>query len=159
MKVLSIDPGYGRCGMAVISGTSGNEDLLFSTCFETKSGEDFPDRLADIGEKVENLITEYEPTALAIEKLYFSKNTKTAMKVAQTKGAIIFIARTAGLDVYEHDPQAIKSAVTGYGKSTKQQVVSMTEQLISIEKEITHDDEYDAIAVGLTCIATHSRKY
>lgn len=155
MKVLSIDPGYGRCGVAVIEKQKNQKEaLLYSECIETKSETDFPTRLLEITSQVRELIKEHSPEALAIEKLFFNKNTTTAMKVAQVKGALIHVSKDAGLDVFEYTPLEIKNAVTGYGKSTKRQVIEMTHALINIEKDIKHDDEYDAIAVGLTCTAS-----
>lgn len=153
MKVLSIDPGYGRCGIAVISGTASQQVCEYSGCIETKSGDEFADRLQDICDRVREIIHEYNPEVLAIEKLFFNQNTTTAMKVAQVKGAIILVAKENNLKTHEYTPQKIKTAVTGYGKSSKNQMIQMTKQLVSIRTNAKHDDEYDAVAVGVACLA------
>lgn len=153
MKALSIDPGYGRCGIAVISGTASQQTCEYSGCIETKSKNKFADRLKEICDRVRETIREHNPDVLAIEKLFFNQNTTTAMKVAQVKGAIILVAKENNLTTYEYTPQKIKTAVTGYGKSSKNQMIEMTKQLVSIRDEAKHDDEYDAVAVGVTCLA------
>jgi len=100
------------------------------------------------------VIETYTPKALALENLFFTNNQKTAITVAEARGVILYQAAIHGLPVYEYGPGQIKVAVTGYGKSDKEQIISMIPRLIGIQKTITHDDEYDAIAVGLTCFAT-----
>ena len=156
-RVLALDPGYDRLGIAVLERQNGKETLLFSTCIETKRSELFTDRLLSIGTSVETLITTYTPTAVAIETLFFNKNIKTAIGVAQARGIIIFLARRAGCTVYEFGPQEIKVAVTGYGKSDKNAVIAMVKRLIVGAPETALDDEYDAIAVGITALAHHGR--
>lgn len=153
MRVISIDPGFGRCGVAVVSGTATEQTCEYSACVETSSKDGFPDRLHEICAEVRALITEYKPDALAIEKLFFNQNTTTAMQVAQVKGALILVAKEAGLDVFEYAPQEIKTAVVGYGKSPKAQMIQMTKQLVDVRPEAKYDDEYDAVAVGITCLA------
>ncbi len=155
MRVLAIDPGYERVGTAVVEKeTSKKELLLYSDCFQTSSKEMFENRLLEIGNEIERLITEYSPQALAIEKLFFNTNQKTAMRVAEVRGALIYIGKKYGLLSFEYTPLQIKNAVSGYGRSTKAQIAKMVPQLIDIQKEIKFDDEYDAIAIGLTCCAS-----
>lgn len=152
MRVLAIDPGYERLGVAVIDGGS----LVFSECFQTPSTLPFSDRLLLVGREVRSVIERHAPETLAIEKLYFTSNQKTAMQVAQVIGAVTFIAHDSGLSVYEYTPLQIKSACTGNGRADKRQIMAMLPHLIRIDKEIKHDDEYDAIAVGLTHLAHHT---
>ncbi|MEX2514576.1 MAG: crossover junction endodeoxyribonuclease RuvC [Candidatus Paceibacterota bacterium] len=153
MKIVSIDPGYGRCGIAVLSGNAVKQTCEFSDCIETQSGTDFTDRLLQICNFVADVIEKHDPDGLAIEKLFFNQNTTTAMKVAQVKGGIILTAKAAGIAVYEYAPQEIKTAVTGYGKSPKEQMIQMVTQLVDVRGDAKHDDEYDAVAVGITCLA------
>jgi crossover junction endodeoxyribonuclease RuvC len=156
MKALAIDPGYGRCGVAVIDGSATNQTYVYSDCIETESSADFFARLQAITEMVDRLIDEHEPDSLAIEKLFFNQNTTTAMKVAQVKGAIAAVGKQNGLNVFEYGPQKIKAAVAGSGNARKKQVIQMTQQLVSIPESAQHDDEYDAVAVGITCLAHES---
>lgn len=157
MKLLALDPGYDRLGVAVLERQNGKETLLFSTCIETKRAEVLTERLFHIGTAVETFIETHKPDAVAIETLFFNKNTKTAIGVAQARGIIIFLARKAGCLVYEFGPQEIKVAVTGYGKSDKNAVIAMVKRLVIGAPLTALDDEYDAIAVGITALAHHGR--
>jgi crossover junction endodeoxyribonuclease RuvC len=155
MKVLAIDPGYDRLGMAVIEHNLGNEHLLFSNCFLTDKKADLNERLYAIGVECERILLQYKPEAVAIETLFFNKNIKTGIGVAQARGIIIYTAKQHGATVYEFSPQEIKVAATGYGKSDKQAVIMMVKKLVKNVPENALDDEYDAIAVGITCLAHH----
>ncbi|MEK9184742.1 MAG: crossover junction endodeoxyribonuclease RuvC [Patescibacteria group bacterium] len=155
MKLISIDPGYERLGIAIIEKEKTNkETLIYSACFKTSAKLPFTSRLKLIGDEIEQLIKKFHPLALAIETLFLSNNQKTAMRVSEVRGAILYIATVNNLKIYEYTPLAIKIATTGYGKSTKNQMIAMVPRLIKINKEIAHDDEYDAIAVGITCLAS-----
>jgi crossover junction endodeoxyribonuclease RuvC len=103
------------------------------------------------------LITIHQPDTVAIETLFFNKNIKTAIGVAQARGIIIYLAKAAHCTVYEFGPQEIKVAVTGYGSSDKAAVFSMLHRLIPNLPVGVLDDEYDAIAVGITCLAQYGR--
>jgi crossover junction endodeoxyribonuclease RuvC len=157
MKVLAIDPGYGRCGMAVIERENNRDTLLFSECVETSGKDEFSDRLATIADACSRLIGQYSPSALALEKLYFSNNQKTAMRVAEVRGALIETATRLDVPVFEYSPGEVKSAAAGSGRADKHAVAMMVRVLIKINKSIKHDDEYDAIAIGITHLA-HVRK-
>ena len=155
MKVLAIDPGYERMGVAVIeSSPRKKEELVYSHCFKTSSKLPFHERLKMIGEEVARLIREFEPGVCATETLFFAKNIKTAMMVAEARGVVIFTAASHKLRLYEYTPLQIKIAITGYGRGDKRSVSDMVEKLIDVQKDIKYDDEYDAIAIGLTCIAS-----
>lgn len=154
MKVIAIDPGYERVGIAIIEKEkNGKEVMFFSECFKTSARLTLPERLALVGKKIAETIKEYSPDMMAIESLFFSGNQKTAIPVAQARGVILYEGARAGLPIYEYTPQQIKVAVTGYGKSDKKQVIFMTEKLVALPKKVTSDDEMDAIAIGLTCLA------
>jgi crossover junction endodeoxyribonuclease RuvC len=155
MRIISIDPGYERLGIAIIEKLPrSKESLLYSDCFKTDSKLPHCERLNLIGSEISRVIGEFKPEALSLEDLFFSTNTKTAMTVAEARGVILYEAAKNNLKVFEYGPGQIKVAVTGYGKSDKEAVIAMVDRLIKIDKKIKHDDEYDAIAVGLTCFAT-----
>lgn len=156
MRILAIDPGYDRIGMAVMENSPQGEILLFSTCFETLKNTDLNDRILALGVEVEKLLVQYKPNGVAIETLFFNKNIKTGIGVAQARGSIIYIAKKFGCEVYEFGPQEIKIATTGYGKSDKNAVIMMVKRLIANVPNNALDDEYDAIAVGITCLAHYS---
>jgi crossover junction endodeoxyribonuclease RuvC len=160
MRIISIDPGYEKVGIAILEKNIGDkkEELIFSECFKTSPKESEAERLYLIGQEIERCIKEYKPEALSIEKLFFNTNLKTAIMVSQARGVIIYEAKKDGLKVFEYTPLQIKTAVTGYGRGDKKQVIFMVEKLINIEKQIKEDDEYDAIAVGLTFFASDGFK-
>ncbi len=157
MRVLAIDPGFDRCGVAVLEYVEGKEDLLYSTCIMTDKPATLPHRLAAIGQELEEVITTHKPTALGIETLFFNKNITTGIGVAQARGVVLYIAEQHGLTIYEHGPQEVKVAVTGYGNSDKAAVYAMIQRLVPNIPQKAKDDEYDAIAVGITTLAQHGR--
>jgi len=157
MKIIAIDPGYERLGIAILEKETGKETLVFSECFKTLATEKHEERLRQIGEKIEKTIKEYKPEAMSIETLFFQTNAKTAMKVSEARGVILYTAAKNKLKIAEFTPLQIKVAVTGYGKSDKEQVIAMIPRLVKTEKVIKHDDEYDAIACGLTFFASTNK--
>lgn len=154
MRVLGVDPGYDRLGAAILTYEDGKETCLFSTCLETPKTLPFPDRLKLLGDMLNQLIAENKPTHLGIETLYFNTNQKTAMAVAEARGVVLYLARQHNLMVFEYTPQQVKVAVTGHGGSTKDAVATMLPKICVGVGTAKHDDEYDAIAVGLTCLVS-----
>ncbi len=156
MRVIGIDPGYDRLGIAILERRNNKDELLYSDCLQTDKTETISERIFSLGARVEELIKKWSPESMGIEKLFFTTNQKTAMGVSETKGVLTYIARCAGLSVTEFTPLEIKIAITGYGKADKSQVLYMLNKLLKIEdqKKKRHDDEFDAIAVGLTCLVS-----
>ena len=155
MKVLAIDPGYDRLGIAVVQKVNNKETVLHSECYQTISTDIFSVRLGLIGARVRKIIQDYTPDALAIEDLFFAKNTKTALKVSEARGVIIFQAVDMNIPVYEYTPNQIKVATTGYGRASKGDVHTMVQKLINLSDSRKLDDEIDAIATGLTFFASY----
>ena len=155
MRILAIDPGFERIGIAIIERLPKQKDILvYSDCFKTSAKIPFHKRLTAIGNEIEGVIKRYQPYAIAIEKLYFTTNQKTVMGVSEARGVIIYTASRNGLEIYEYTPPEIKVAVTGYGKADKNMVINMVPKLIFMDKKTNSDDELDAIAIGLTCLAS-----
>jgi len=113
--------------------------------------EDYLKRILQIGEKLDKIIAEYRPDGLAIEKLFLTKNQKTALKVAEVKGVIIYLAAKANISCFEFTPLEIKSAICGYGKADKKQVQNALKFTLKNFISPKSDDVCDAIAVSLTC--------
>lgn len=157
MKVIAVDPGYDRLGVSVMELVDGTEALLHSCCIETSKNTPLIERLHHLGDQFASLLQQYRPDTLAIETLFFNKNQKTAIGVAQARGILIYLAQTHNCAVYEFGPQEIKIATTGYGKSDKAAVIDMVKRLVPDAPKSALDDEYDAIAVGITCLAHHGR--
>lgn len=156
--IMGIDPGYDRLGIALVQKeTVGKEKLLFSDCLTSNRQSPFPERLKSIGLGIETLIKKYQPDYLVIEKLFVTNNQKTAMMVGEVRGMIMYISAKASIPLLEYTPLEIKSTITGYGKADKNQVILMVKNLIQINKEILHDDEFDAIAIALTALAREVR--
>lgn len=150
LRVLGVDPGYEKLGMAIIDRKGGLDTLVHSECFKTKKTLSFEKRLLALGERVEGIIEQFKPDILAIENLFVSNNQKTAMRVGEVRGVVIYACQKNNLSVLDFTPLQVKMAVTGYGKSDKKQVEKMVRLLVSIEKKTEEDDEIDAIAIALT---------
>ena len=155
MRILGIDPGFERLGVAILEKSKGEkkERVLFSECFRTPVKSDFSERLRLLGAEVKKIIKEYKPEVLAIETLFLNTNHKTAMRVAEARGVVIYEAAHAGLRIFEASPPQIKVATTGYGASDKAQIIKMVKMLVEIDKSKKSDDELDAIAIALTAFA------
>lgn len=152
MRILAIDPGYDRLGIAVLEGDSSRPTLIWSDCVRPAKGTG-SERLAEVSRAVEDAIKKYSPDAMAIETLFFNKNIKTAVGVAEARGAILSVAGLASLPVVEYSPQQVKSAVTGYGGADKTAVARMIPKLLILPAKKRLDDEMDAIAIGVTALA------
>jgi len=160
MRIIALDPGYDRCGIAVIEcDKNRKETLLESACITTNRADDFEKRLLFVTDELRAYIKKYNPEVCTLETLFFAKNQKTAMHVAEARGALILTITQQNIELHEFTPKQVKIAVTGDGAATKQQVMMMIPRLIAIEKSIAYDDEYDAIAVGLTASAILSSRY
>ena len=156
MHILGIDPGFERLGVAVVAKEKASkETLVFSECFKTSKDLPFTERLTLLGNHLQEIISQYQPTHLGIETLYIETNQKTAMRVSEARGVILYIAAKNGLKICEYTPLQIKAAVTGYGKADKRAVMDMVPKLIKITADHTMiDDELDAIAIALTTTAS-----
>jgi crossover junction endodeoxyribonuclease RuvC len=155
MRILGIDPGYERLGVAILEKNKGDkkERVLFSECFKTSAALEFSERLNLIGEEVGKVIKEYQPEVLSIETLFLTTNHKTVMRVAEARGVVIYEASRASLKIFEASPPQIKIATTGYGESDKAQIIKMVKMLVEIDNSKKSDDELDAIAIALTAFA------
>jgi crossover junction endodeoxyribonuclease RuvC len=155
MRILGIDPGFERLGIAVLEKNKGDkkEEVLFSECFKTSTQLKFSERLSLVGKEIKKILKKYRPEVLAIETLFLNTNQKTAMQVAEVRGVIIYEACCDNLEIFEASPPQIKMTTTGYGKADKKQVMKMVKMLINVDNDKTSDDELDAIAVALTASA------
>ena len=155
MRILGIDPGFERLGVAVLEKNKGDkkEKVIFSECFHTSAKLEFSKRLLLIGKEVKNIIKKYKPEILSIETLFLTTNHKTVMHVAEARGVVIYEAIQAKLKIFEASPPQIKIATTGYGKADKNQIIKMVKILVDIDNSKKSDDELDAIAIALTAFA------
>lgn len=148
--VLGIDPGFARCGYGVV-GKEKNTPVAYEWgCIETtpKTG-DTPIRLLSIYDSIENLIHTYTPACLSCEKLFFSRNTTTAMQVSEAKGVIILAAAKHQIPVFEYTPKQVKLAITGSGLADKKQIQTMITRLLRLSEIPQPDDAADGLALAL----------
>lgn len=153
MIILGIDPGVERVGFAVLkkdSKQASKVEHIHSGTIVTKKSHKKEQRFLTIYVKLESVVRKYRPDCLIIEELFYSKNTKTAIPVAQAQGIVYLVASKNKLPVYTLAPNTIKLAVTGYGNADKHAIKKMIDLQISISKKSRLDDEYDAIACAFT---------
>jgi len=149
MVILGIDPGYAIVGYGVVEYAGNKFKVLEYGSIETKAGIDFNIRLLKIHKGIEELIKRHSPDAVAVEELFFNKNTKTAMKVAQARGVVLLSGALSLAEVFEYTPLQVKQAVCGYGRADKNQVQQMVKLLLNLEKVPKPDDTADALAVAI----------
>lgn len=145
MKILGIDPGYATLGWAVIEN---NLKIIDYGLIETEKDKDLNERLFIIHNEINKIIKHYKPDTLGIEKLFFAKNTKTAIDVAKCIGVIMLTARLHDLTFDEYSPLQVKTAVTGYGRATKDQIQNIITKLYKLKQVPKPDDVADALAIA-----------
>lgn len=149
MVVLGIDPGYAIVGWGLIEYKNNSYRPLRFGAITTDADTDFNQRLKIIYEDVSEIIRLFKPEALAIEKLYFQSNQKTAIMVAEARGVTLLAAQQANIPIFEYTPLQVKTAVTGYGKAKKPQVMEMTRRLLNLPEVPKPDDTADALAIAI----------
>jgi crossover junction endodeoxyribonuclease RuvC len=136
MIILGIDPGTATMGYGIIKKEGMDLTCLEYGLIETKKTLSDAQRLRKIDEEIEKIFNDFSPKALAIEKVYFSKNVKTAMTVSQAKGIVMLKAAKENIPVYEFSPSQIKSTITGHGKAKKMQVQKMIKSQLRLKDVI-----------------------
>ncbi|MGB4076220.1 MAG: crossover junction endodeoxyribonuclease RuvC, partial [Minisyncoccia bacterium] len=124
MRILAIDPGYDRMGIAVLEGNASHPTLVWSGCIQPPKGER-EERLGVLSEAIRKTIQEYNPERFVLETLYFGANKKTAIGVAEARGVALSLAGTFGVEVREYAPSTVKLAVTGNGRADKKAIAAM----------------------------------
>ena len=150
MIILGIDPGYAIVGWGVIEFSQNRHKPLAFGAITTEAHTDFNERLSIIYDDVRKIIARAKPDVMSIEKLYFTTNATTAIFVAQARGVILLAAQQEGVKIYEYTPLQVKTAVTGYGKAKKPQVMEMTRRLLHLKEVPKPDDTADALAIAIT---------
>lgn len=147
--ILGIDPGFALVGYACVQERQGHLTLLACDVIRTPAHTPFESRLLTIYEQLNILLDQYRPTEAAMETLFFGKNKKTAMQVAQARGVLLLTLTERGLPISQYGPGEIKVALTGYGKATKLQVGEMVRILLRLPSIPTPDDAADAAAIAI----------
>ena len=150
MRVLGIDPGLTRCGMAVIAATASRRvEFVSVSVVRTPADDDLPARLHKIHEHAAQLIATERPDVVAVERVFSQHNTRTAMGTAQAAAVVMLAAQIAGIEVHSHTPSEVKAAVTGYGNADKQQVATMVVRLLRLTDKPRPADATDALALAI----------
>lgn len=155
MKILGIDPGTTRIGYGLIKSSGGDFRSVRHGILEITPGGSVP-KLLELGKRFEALLKKLKPEAVAIEKLYFSNNQKTAIAVAEARGVLRFITGRLGLPLLEYGPQEVKLALTNNGRADKTAVKMMVCRTLNLKDIKGPDDVADALAIAITG-AAHAR--
>ena len=149
MLVLGVDPGLGRTGIAVVDGGPGSLRLVHAECLSTSADDDDAQRLYQLSSMISVLVERHRPAAAAVERLFFSTNRSTAMRVSEARGVLLCALAAASVPVAEYTPNEVKEAVAGYGSARKPQVMRMVSSLLDVERIDGPDDVADACAVAI----------
>ncbi len=158
MIILGIDPGTVSIGYALLEGDPHTSKLLKAGLIKIDSASNVG-RLEELAGGIRSIIKTWRPSVLATERLFFSKNQKTALSVAEARGVILLTTHLAGLKVYEYTPLEVKKTITGDGKADKIQLKKMVQLTVPEARDLkATDDVFDAIAIALTCFFQERRK-
>ncbi len=149
--ILGIDPGIATTGFGVIESDNQKIKLIDYGCILTKAGEPHEQRLKQINLELNKIIKKYQPQAVAVEKLFFCNNAKTALIVGEARGVIILTICQNNLPLHEFTPLQVKQGVSAYGKADKKQVQQMVKLLLNMKEIPKPDDAADALAIAICC--------
>lgn len=151
MRVLGIDPGLTRCGVGVVEGTIGRPlRLVDVNVLRTTAGEPIAQRLVTIERGIEAWIEEYQPDAVAVERVFARSDSSTIMGTAQASGIALVVAARRGLPIAMHTPSEVKAAVSGNGRADKSQVGAMVTRILRLDAPPKPADAADALALAIT---------
>lgn len=152
MKIIGIDPGTSIVGFSVIEASKRKCRLLDYGCIKTKPNLPLEEKLTEISRDLNKLVKQWKPAHASIEKVFFSKNIKTAINVAHSRGVIVEMLHRNNVGIHEFTPQQIKLSVCGYGKAGKENVKKMIQLIFGLRSALKADDTADAIAASY-CLA------
>lgn len=149
MLVLGIDPGTAATGYGLVSKEGDELTLVVYGTVNTPRHMPLPQRLQTVYRELGEIISQHRPDAVAVERLFFSKNARTALSVGQAQGVALLAAAEAGVPTHEYTPLQVKQSVVGYGRATKAQVQQLVKMLLALDSVPQPDDAADAIAVAV----------
>ena len=153
MRILGIDPGIAIVGWSVVNIEKNENTLEISGSIQTDKTKTDSARLLEIETDMQFIIEKYKPEFASIEKLFYFKNQKTIIPVAQARGVILAVLERNKIPIYEYTPIEVKQVITGYGRATKDEVAKIVKMSIKYKKLPKLDDTLDSIAIALC----HSR--
>jgi len=149
VRIIGIDPGYAIVGFGVLEYNRAQFQVVDYGAVTTPADMDFNSRLLEIYNDLCYILDKFKPDFLAIERLYFTSNQKTAIDVAQARGIVLLAARQRNIEIFEYTPLQVKQSVTGYGKAVKKQVQEMTTRILKLPEIPKPDDTADALAIAI----------
>lgn len=160
MRVLGIDVGFAITGWSIVEKNGSKLEIISYGIIETKDiKEPMESRIYQIFLGVKNIIEKFNPEDIAIESIFFFKNQKTVINVAQVRGAIVALSKMYNLNIFNYTPLQVKIAVTGYGRADKKQVQRSLKIILGIQHDLTQDDSADAIAISICHINSKKVSY
>lgn len=155
MRILGIDPGFARSGWGIVDLKDGKVRSVAYGCIQTTTEKPIPERLFFVYSSFIDLIELYKPDVFAVEELFFNTNAKSALRVGEARGVCIVAGIQKNLPYAMYTPLQVKSAMTGYGRATKDQIGVMVQNLLKLPSIPTPDDTADALAIALTHAFSH----
>lgn len=149
MRILGIDPGTATTGWAIVEENKGCVDPVAYGHISTSSKNSVSDRLKEVADDLEKIIRKYDPQEAAVEDIFFFKNQKTAVKVSQSRGAILLTLEKKSVKIFSYTPLQVKQSITGYGRAEKKQIQIMVKNILKLKRIPKPDDTADAIAIAL----------
>ncbi len=149
MRILGIDPGYAIVGFGIVEYRNNVFTPVSFGSITTPAGLEFPERLKQIFEGMNELFERHKVDAVSIEKLYFNTNTTTAIDVAEARGVILLAAKLNNIPIFEYTPLQVKQSISGYGRAEKHQIIEMTKSILGLNKAPKPDDTADALALAI----------
>lgn len=156
MLIFGIDPGIGITGYSFVEYKEDKLNLIASGSIQTDKKAPHPKRLLELRDDIDFLIKKYKPDCASIEQLFFFKNQKTIIPVAQARGVILLTLEDNSIPMFEYTPLVVKQTITGHGRADKTEVKNMVKNYIEIDKNVKLDDTIDSIALAI-CHAQNSR--
>lgn len=155
MRVVGVDPGLTRLGFGVVDGVGGRLQSGSSGTIVTPPGAGDAERLLTLYRRLSEVFAEHRPDAIAVERVFFNLNAKTAVPVMRASGVALLAAAVSGAPVFEYTPLEVKQAVAGVGSAAKKQVRFMVERLLRLPAPLETEDAADALAVAICHINSH----
>ena len=156
MLIFGIDPGIGITGYSLVEAQGENLELITSGSIQTNKKATHPKRLLELKNDLDFLIKKYKPDCASIEQLFFFKNQKTIIPVAQARGVILATLEESNIPMFEYTPLVVKQTITGHGRADKTEVKIMIKNFIEIDEKVKLDDTIDSIALAV-CHAQNLR--
>ncbi len=149
MTILGIDPGTAAVGYGIVVGDRDNLKMIDYGCIKTESKTEMPKRLKSIYREINQIIKKFKPDCLAVEDIFFAKNSKTAITVGQARGVILLAGAENNLPVFDYTPLQVKQSTTAYGRADKAQVQKMVQIILKLKEIPKPDDAADGLAIAI----------